>query len=157
MRDQDDKEHKSSGTSPGNTDEAYPEIEYVVRERKPKIWRRVGCGIAVVVWLLVMLLPLFFITLAAQGEVRIGHLSDVPNPHEHPLLQVSLISRIDYRGLNIRNSTIDRDGDNMCIQTNVRYLLWNGEADPATFCDCYARLDSGSDWELVETIMDACD
>ncbi len=133
----------------------YPEIEYVVKVKRPSLARRLGCFAMIGVWLVVMMIPFMLILLAVQGEIRLGHSGDVPDKHEHPLLQINLVMEIDFRGLNITHSSVNRDGDDLCIQTNVRYLLWEGEGDPATFCDCYTR--QGDDWQFAQTTMQACD
>lgn len=132
------------------------EIEYVVVTKKRSPLRRIGCGLLLVVWFTVLMLPLFLFILAVNGEIRIGHSGDMPDKHEHPLLELSLVMEADFRGLRITNAAVaQRDGeDALCVQTNVRYLLWQGEGDPATFCDCYAR--AGENWELTETLMGAC-
>ncbi|GAB4510512.1 MAG: hypothetical protein OHK0046_07510 [Anaerolineae bacterium] len=138
----------------------YTEIEYVVTEvpaKRPSLLRRVGCGCLLVIWFTVLLLPLFLFILAADGEIRFGHSGDVPDKHEHPLFEVKLVSEIDFRGLSITNSTIERPDDtNLCVQTNVRYLLWQGEGEAATFCDCYTRETTESTWQLTGTNMAAC-
>lgn len=139
------------------TSEVPENIEYVVTVKKRTPLQRLGCGLMIVVWLLVMMLPMVMIVLAVEGEIIIAHTGDVPDKHEHPRLRVDLIMEIDYRGLQITNSTIARDGEtNICIQTNVRYLLWQGEGDPARFCDCYMRPGAEADWSLESTVTESC-
>jgi len=132
----------------------YPEIEYVVVEGPPRrrAWyKRPGCLVGVVIWFIVMLLPLFLFILAIEGELTINHPGDVPNKFAHPMLQVKLIMEIDYRGLSITTSSVNREGDDdLCIENQTRYLLWQGEGEPATYCQCYSRDEADDDWQRTE-------
>jgi hypothetical protein len=136
----------------------YPEIEYVVVEKKPRAWyKRPGCLVGIVIWFIAMLLPLFLIALAAQEEITIQHSGDVPDKHLHPLLQVRLVMDADNRGLNITNATLHRKSDTaMCVQSNVRFVLWQGDGDPVTFCRCYERDAPDTDWSQVTTEQGDC-
>ena len=138
--------------------EAYPEIEYVVRvkEQKRGFLGRVGCGLALAVWFGVLLLPTFFIILAVQGDITLRHRGDVPDKHRHPLLEVKLLMEPESRGLQFTNSSIERDNNELCIDTQVRYLLWQGEGDSARYCDCYTRASTDADWSYVSTEINAC-
>lgn len=135
------------------------QIEYVVVEKPRRKWyRNPGCVLGLIIWFFVMLLPLFFFILAVEGDITLQHGGDVPDKHEHPLLQIRLIMEIDYRGFGITNSTIQRDGENdICVETNVRYILWQGQGDPATFCDCYTRTEPDEAWTLTGTTMTGCE
>lgn len=143
------------------SDDQYPEIEYVVREQPPQrrsLLRRAGCGLLLAIWFLVLLLPLAFFILAIEGDITIARGSDIPDRHEHPRLQVRLISEADFRGLGFTTTSLDRDGDNaLCIETRVRFLLWEGDGEPATFCDCYSRVDVEADWQLDVTTSGECE
>lgn len=131
----------------------------VVRERMTRrgcLWR-FGC---VVLWLPLMLLPLFLFLLATQGEVALWHNASFPSSAEHPFLQVKLLMDIDTRGLNITRSYISTPpsgSDAVCVQTNVRFLLWQGQGEAVDYCDCYAPHDDGSDgWTFVSTNSGLC-
>lgn len=133
------------------------DVEYVVVQKKRKIWNRVGCWAIVLTWFLVLLIPLVFFILAIEGDITIKR-SGVPDSYEHPLLQLSLIMESDARGLRVTNTSLHHPSDNnLCVQTNVRFLLWEGDGDSASFCDCYTRSDEDADW-VFETYSDsACD
>ncbi|MCU0480788.1 MAG: hypothetical protein MUE54_06185 [Anaerolineae bacterium] len=136
---------------------SYPPIEYVFRERKRNPIRRAGCTVLLIFWFLFLLTPLCLFVLAVQGEITIAHFGDVPESYQHPLFQVQLVMEEDYRGLRIVNATLHNQTDEaICVQTNVRYLLWEGEGDPATFCRCYEREITESVWNLSEEILEAC-
>ncbi|TVR22281.1 MAG: hypothetical protein EA396_06330 [Anaerolineaceae bacterium] len=137
----------------------YPEIDYVVVERKRRAWwKRPGCLLILVAWLALMSVPFFILLLAFQGEMTLGRGGDVPNKHQHPVLQVRLIMDMDYRGLNITTSSVHRaDSDNLCVQNNIRFLLWEGEGENVTNCHCYSREDETVDWASVGVESGACD
>lgn len=133
-------------------------IEYVVIEKPRRKWyKSPGCLFGLVVWFILMLLPLFFFILAVEGDITLHHRGDIPDKHEHPLFQISLIMTVDYRGFGITNSTLHHSGeDDICIETNVRYILWQGNGDPATFCDCYTRAENDT-WSLTGTTLTGCE
>jgi len=136
----------------------YEQVEYVVKVRKRSLLRRIGCFGLILVWLVIMLIPFGIFILAIEGDITISHSGDVPDKHQHPRLQVQLITEIDFRGLGITTSSVNQiDGKNLCIETNVRYLLWQGEGEPATYCDCYSRELTASTWSFTETILAQCE
>ena len=143
--------------SPQST-EAYPDIEYVVVEKqRRRPLRRIGCGVLIIVWFLILLLPLGLFILAINEEITISRGGDIPDAHEYPRLQLSLVMEVDYRGLRITDTSLHEDSNTrLCIQTNVRFLLWQGEGDPAKFCDCYTRDIAVDDWQLEATFADVC-
>ncbi len=137
----------------------HPDIEYVVVEQSRRsIWRRPGCLLGLLLWMVFLMLPLGLFILAIEGDITIYHGGGVPERLEHPRLQIRLVSEIDYRGLNVNTSSVNRSGSNtMCIQTDVRYLLWQGDGEAATYCDCYGRSDTESAWVFESTAAGQCD
>ena len=138
---------------------AYPEIDYVVREvpRKRSLIRRLGCGVVLVIWFAFLLLPLLLFVLAIQGDITILHGSDIPDRQSHPRFQVFVQMEPEVQGLQFTTSSIkDIDSQKMCIEVNVRYFLWEGQGDPATYCDCYFRATHEDDWTYEETLLNAC-
>ncbi|GAB1421819.1 hypothetical protein MASR2M15_20100 [Anaerolineales bacterium] len=121
----------------------------------PNPIKRAGCGFLLIGWFLLLLLPCFLFSLAARGTLGIGH-PGLPEPENHPLVQVQLISEIDYRGLALTRSYLSSQTDsNLCIETAVSYLLWEGEGDNALYCECYFLTDSG-DWQYNEFLDQPC-
>lgn len=121
-----------------------------------RIGRR-GCIIGVIIWLVVMTIPAFILLLAIQQEVTIWHGSGFPEREAHPLLQVRLIMEIESRGVSIGTSHISRETETLaCVQTNVNYLLWQGQGESASYCDCYQREDPSADWQFNETYTGIC-
>ncbi|MCU0466943.1 MAG: hypothetical protein MUF38_20555 [Anaerolineae bacterium] len=114
---------------------------------------RAGC---IAIWLPLILLPFVLLILAANGEIVISNGGDMPEPEAHPWLRATLIMEIDTRGLNITRSSIaSRDeGGLTCVQTDVSFLLWQGEGEPARYCDCYEQV--GEAWSLVSTESVTC-
>lgn len=122
--------------------------------------RRLGCAMLLLLWFALLLTPCALFYLAAKGEIRLAH-RDIPQPHAHPLLLVSLVSETEDRGLRIETSRIvhTRATDGMiCVETTVRFLLWqySGGNQDAGYCDCYQREESEAAWDLVGTTRDGC-
>ncbi len=125
-----------------------------------RIARRLGCGLVLLFWFTFLLTPCSLFYLAANGEIRLQH-RDIPQPHAHPLLLVSLVSESEDRGLRLENSWIadsQEDAGMLCVQTAVRFLLWqySGGNQNVSFCDCYQRTDAHADWEFVTTYGGVC-
>ena len=122
--------------------------------------RRLGCGLALLFWFSALLAPCALFYLAANGEIRLQH-RDIPQPHAHPLLLISLVSEAEDRGLRIESSWIAdaaADEETLCVETAVRFLLWEhrGGNQNVSFCDCYMRQDAEADWEFATTAGGVC-
>ena len=123
-------------------------------------FRRLGCGLLVPLWFMLLLMPCALFYLAVNGEIRIWH-DSVPDPHSQPRLLVSLISEMDDRGLRIATSSVfNPDADNLstCVETNVRFLLWESQGgnQDVTYCECYRRADEVSAWDWDQTLGNNC-
>lgn len=122
---------------------------------------RLGCGALLAGWFIALLLPCALFYLAANGEIRFWH-RDIPLPHSHPLLLISLVSAANSRGLRIENAfAVDSGADetSRCIQTLVRFVLWESNEDgrqDVSYCDCYRRVDAAAAWQLDSTFSGAC-
>ena len=127
------------------------------RKRSPA--RRLGCWLLTAIWFLILLTPCGLFYLAANGEIRLEH-GQIPNPYAHPRLLISLISESADRGLRIESSTImaAESEFSICVETSVTFLLWesSGGNQNVKFCDCYARSDQESAWNLDSTYSAAC-
>ena len=122
--------------------------------------RRVGCGLLVPLWFMLLMMPCALIYLAVNGEIRVWH-DSVPEPHSQPRLLISLISEMESRGLRFQSSTLfDPDAGNLstCVETNVRFVLWESQGgnQDVTYCECYARLDEASAWASDRTYGSSC-
>jgi hypothetical protein len=117
----------------------------------PKPLRRLGCGLLLLVWFLVMLTPCFVIVLATQREIVIQY-SDIPQDE----LRIWTIQERDLRGIGIANSrrvtVTATTGDATCTVIDIRFVLWQGQAESARSCACYELRDGA--WRET-TIGDA--
>ena len=115
---------------------AAPEAQPKVSQRPVRWYRRIGCLLGLLVWLVVMLIPLLFIALAVRQEIVITQ-GDAPGQ----VLRIWLINEARHRGLGISTASVYADApeEGVCVQTDVRFLLWMGESDPTSYCECYVR------------------
>ena len=123
--------------------------------------RRLGCGLLLVCWFILLMTPCALFYLAANGEIRLWHRDEVPQADVYPLLLISLVSAVDHRGLRIENSSIAMGGADenaLCMQTHVRFVLWESDesSQDVSYCDCYRRADAAAAWQLDRTFGGAC-
>ncbi|MCB9451705.1 MAG: hypothetical protein H6672_09710 [Anaerolineaceae bacterium] len=115
--------------------------------------RRVGCLVAIVLWFLVLLAPCGLFYLATQGEIALTLSQSPPQT-----LRVWLVMEAGQRGIGFSHPSIVANVANqtVCVQTDVTFLLWEGQADDlaSTYCDCYAQ-GSGL-WTLTNTGTGLC-
>lgn len=128
------------------TDNPLPEI----MEAPPKrsLIRRLGCGFALVLWALLLLSPCILITLAVRGEITF----DTGSAPEQRF-RMWLIMEPRERGIGISNGWIAHNENSMCVQTDVRFFLWQGAAESVSFCNCY---DDRETPQLQESLMGVC-
>jgi hypothetical protein len=127
-------------------------ITYVLPPRRSPI-RRLGCTIAVIIWFMVLLTPCLCIVLASQGEIAI-RLGDLPGQS----FRLWLLSESRQRGVGISRPSIHtaEDENQVCLQTDVSFMLWEGIAEATTYCECYTRPDNNVGWELLSNQQTAC-
>jgi hypothetical protein len=125
------EQHQELQEVPIESSDAQP----LAAHRKIPWYRRAGCLIALIIWLLVMLIPCLFITLAFQEEIVIRQ-GDLPNQ----VFRVWLINEARHRGLGLSTTSVQlsEQENSVCIQTNVRFLLWIGDSESTSYCECYA-------------------
>lgn len=100
----------------------------------------------VVAWLLLLALPALAFTLAARGEIVLGN-----DPQRQTRL--FLLQERDVGGIGLVHSRPVAGGQSatrQCVETGVRYFLWEGEGESTRSCQCYER------GELVSTNQNAC-
>src|SRR5690606_35269280 len=104
--------------------------------------RRIGCGLLLVIWFAILMLPCFLFVLATQGEIAVSQ-GNVPGQQ----LRLWLISEPDQRGFAFSSAAVHATDENaVCVETSVRFLLWTGRAEPVSYCECYDRTDAESAW-----------
>ena len=129
--------------------------------------KRLGCGCLLSLWFLLLLTPCGLLYLAANGEIRIQHggllssHAELPEPHAHPLLLISLVTETRERGLRIERSyPISQLNTALtsCVQTSAQFLLWESRAgnQDVTYCDCYRRGAAEGSWQLEASTAGAC-
>jgi predicted membrane protein len=111
--------------------------------------RRLGCIIGLIIWLFLVFSPCLMIVLAVRGEIA---LTTGSAPEQK--LRIWLIQEAAQSGVGFSNVDVLTDGDQLCVQTNVRFMLWRGQAEPAQYCECYTRTET--DWQLLDVSQDAC-
>ncbi|MCY3574792.1 MAG: hypothetical protein OXG92_07335 [Chloroflexi bacterium] len=123
---------------------------------RPNPLQRLGCLLLLIAWFALLLLPCGLFYLAANGEIRLQH-RDIPQPHAHPLLLISLVSEERERGLRIETSAVVASQPALCVETAVRFVLWqsSGGDQNARYCDCYAR-GADESWLLHDTSAGTC-
>ncbi len=118
--------------------------------------KRLGMYAAVAGWVLVLMIPLFFVVLAIFGEFRFSKPGDVPDHH----LRLWMVMEIDERGIGMSNTSVkDREDDALQVQTRVRYFLWEGEGadEGTTYCTDYIRESADAPWQTAGVVEGACD
>jgi len=141
------EQHQELSEQSDESEETQPQI--TVRRRP--WYRRVGCLIAVLIWLIVMLIPCFFLTLAFQQEIVITQ-GDTPNQ----VLRIWLINEARSRGLGISNASVHSglQNNDLCVQTDVRFMLWVGDSPATSYCECYAS--AGDELEITSVQEGQC-
>lgn len=121
------------------------------RVTKKSPLRRPGCVIGLMIWLLLVLSPCLMIVLAVRGEIA---LTTGSAPEQK--LRIWLIQEAGQSGIGVSNVDLLTDSGQLCVQTNVRFILWRGQAEPAQsqYCECYTRIET--DWQLLRVSQDAC-
>ncbi len=119
--------------------------------RSRPLLRRTGCALGVLVWAVLMLIPFLLFALAVRGEISV----DTGSAPEQRL-RVWLIMEAAQRGIGVSTAAAYETGDTVCVQTDVRFLLWQGTAEaPQTFCECYTR-GAGGVWQAAGATAGAC-
>lgn len=116
--------------------------------------RRPGCVAALVLWFaLLIVIPVALFMLLTQGQIVIP-LGDAPEQE----VRIWLLSEAQVRGFGIANAwQAARSETAVCVEHDVRFLLWMGEQAPSRYCECYARVDATADWSFLSGGEGACD
>lgn len=119
---------------------------------------RLGCGAMFFVWLFFVMLPTFLLIMAMQGELGLWHGGDVPEPEAHPIILVRLLMDIDTQGFSVTTSSIASQTETAaCMQTHVQFLLWEGEGEAVSYCDCYQRASANTAWLYNASTLGLCE
>lgn len=124
---------------------------YTMRE---VIIRRIWFYIGLLVWILILSIPFFFVILGMRGEMSFNLWGDVPDNR----LRIWMVMEPDERGIGYSlPSVVEREADALTVETHVRYALWQGEGENVAYCQHYVRDDGDSYWEMVETYEGDCE
>jgi hypothetical protein len=128
--------------------ESIPETTPAIKPRSRV--RRIGCGLALVIWIILLVFPCFAIALISQGEIAV-QLGNVPGQS----FRIWLIQDANERGVGIARPIISSDADaNTCLQIDTSFLLWMGKGAPTSYCECYAH--DGDNWKSVSSAQGTC-
>jgi hypothetical protein len=132
-------------------DEQIEQPQPIVRKRRGPL-ARVGCAVALILWFTLLLSPCFAIVLVSRGEISIPT-GNAPEQR----IRVWLIMEAAQRGLGISNASIQSVGVNqLCVQTNISFLLWQGRGEPSSYCECYERNSESEGWNSTAVNTGAC-
>jgi hypothetical protein len=131
--------------------ETVAEIVYVPAPPRPvNRWRRIGCIILLIPWFLVLLTPCALILLATQGEITVRY-GSIPGQEVRVYLQMEALER----GLVVSTGSTSTGPDGtQCVQTDTRYLLWQGQSEPSVYCECFRQTDG--EWQPLSLEMNVC-
>lgn len=110
---------------------------------------RLGCAVALILWFTLLLSPCFMIVLATRGEISV---TTGPAPEQR--VRIWLIQEADQSGIGISSGTMIQHEDEICVQTDVNFVLWQGEAQPVQYCECY--IQAKETFQLTDVTQAAC-
>ncbi len=128
-----------------------PKFRFRLPSRRSRLGRW-GCRFAVVLWFIILLTPCFCLAFASQGEFSL-RLGDLPGQS----LRVWLLSESRQRGFGISRPSVVAGSvaGQMCLQTDVSFLLWEGKEDATTYCECFAQ-SANSTWDVLSNNQGSC-
>lgn len=107
--------------------------------------RRIGCGIALTLWFLLLLTPCIMVYAASLGEITIPQ-GDLPGQS----IRLWMIQEARSQGIGIAStSALNIDENTRCLQTDNRFLLWRGSEPPVTYCECFRRSGGEGRWDFI--------
>ena len=115
--------------------------------------RRCSCVGGLLFWVVLFITPcICFVPLFVNGEVSLAYGG---RPGQE--IRLFRVSENTARGLGFSWGSIDFENDDgsYCVQTEVRYLLWEGDAENVGFCQCYVGLGDDQ-WDLAASYENDC-
>ncbi len=133
--------------------EANPDHPQALVFRRQNPLKRVGCTIGLLLWAVVLISPCLLCTLATQGQITIS-LGSAPGQQA----RIWLLNEARERGIGISwpSAHYSQDAQTVCVQTDTRFVLWEGSGQPATYCECYTRENTGEAWIAAQISDDSC-
>jgi len=126
----------------------------VTYSRREVIVKRALFYGGVLLWVVILLIPLSVMLLAIRGEFRFDLPGDAPNRE----MRVWMVMEKDQRGIAYsRPFVVDRDTEEIAVQTNVRYMLWEGDSETVSYCQSYTREGAAASWAMAGSTEGACE
>lgn len=127
-----DHDHFESGSASGDQTQAHSGEDLLI---SPAL----GCLISIFLGLAAVALLFGLARLLSDDEIRLGGGELTPN-------RVWLIRERERQGLAFSTGRVVEGSlraDRVCVETDVRFLLWTSEApfEPIRYCDCYLKDD----------------
>jgi hypothetical protein len=90
------------------------------------------------------------VLLVSQREIVIG-LGSLPGQSA----RIWLVDEARERGIAISIPTVQNGQDGLtCMQTDSRFLMWMGQGDPTSFCECFQWVSES--WQSRRSSPGAC-
>lgn len=106
-------------------------VQYTQREI---ITKRIMFVLGIVVWVLILSIPLILVSLSIVGEFSFQLPGDYPDNR----LRVWMVMEPRERGFAYSLPlVIEQSEDKLTVETNVRYMLWEGEGEHVIYCQRY--------------------
>jgi hypothetical protein len=126
----------------------------IYRTPLSNLTRRCCCAGGLLFWIVLFITPcVCFVPLFVNSEVTLSY-------GGRPGQEVRLfrVSEDEARGFGLSwgNIDIENDDNSYCVQTEVRYLIWEGEATNVGFCQCYIQV-TDDEWNIAASFEDSCD
>ena len=83
----------------------------------------------IIVWLFIMAFPVVAFTLSTRGQINLGN-------EQGNHIRIFLLQEVDNEGVGFEWTRETRRSEN-CLTTSINYLMWDGEGEPVTFCQCF--------------------
>ena len=95
--------------------------------------RRLGYIALVLIWLVIMCLPILALAIAMKGEVSLG-------ASERAHVRTFMVQDEGIEGIAFEWAR-KHGSDGHCLDTSVRYILWEGESADFNVDYCYCLQD----------------
>ncbi len=89
--------------------------------------------IITLVWLAIMLFPVFAIRLATRGQLQAGNTT------------IFMVQERQEAGIGFQ-TTREVNSEATCTLTTVRYVLWDGEGENSRSCSCSDGVERDARW-----------
>lgn len=107
--------------------------------------RRLAIVLLLFVWALIMAFPVVAVLLATQNQIQIGE-------EQGRQVRLFLLQEPEQEGIGLEWARpVGRGDEAPCLQTSIFYLMWVGEGQNVTFCQCFA-----GDGSLQESYPGSC-